>query len=109
MTPLPDEYSEQEKEKAAPRPTKPAVRWENAGVKSVYANVCNVTGTREEVVLDFGIHNPWDQAVANAANIQLTSRILMSPHACRRLALMLQALTREYEARYGPLEGEQGD
>lgn len=106
MTPLPDEYPEHEDPQ---REAKPAVRWDASGIRSVYANVCNVTGTREEVVLDFGIHHGWEQG-GTGARIQLSSRVVLSPYACKRLAAMLEAVTREYEARYGSLaiesEGE---
>ncbi len=102
MTPLPDEYPEHE---GQPTPSQPAVRWDASGVKSVYANVCNVTGTREEVVLDFGIHHGWEHG-GTGAHIQLSSRVVLSPYACKRLASMLEAATREYEARYGSLATE---
>ena len=28
-------------------------------MKNTYANVCNVTGTREEIVLLFGVNQTW--------------------------------------------------
>ena len=34
------------------------VRWNTQSLKSSYANFCNATSTREEVVLNFGVsHN----------------------------------------------------
>ena len=33
----------------------PKIDWDDSNMKSSYANVCNVNGTREEVVLFFGI------------------------------------------------------
>ena len=32
------------------------IKWDDSGMKSSYANVCNVTSTREEVVLVFGMN-----------------------------------------------------
>ena len=33
------------------------IRWDDSTLKSSYANVCNVSSTREEVVLVFGINH----------------------------------------------------
>ena len=43
---------------AAPRTpgAPPTIRWDDSNLKSSYANVCNVSSTREEVVLVFGIN-----------------------------------------------------
>jgi hypothetical protein len=32
------------------------IKWDDSNMKSSYANVCNVTSTREEVVMLFGIN-----------------------------------------------------
>ncbi|NIO40727.1 MAG: DUF3467 domain-containing protein [Burkholderiales bacterium] len=80
-----------------------AFGWDSSQVKSTYANVCNVTGTREEVVLDFGVYHPWERK-GGAGGIELTNRVVLSPFAVKRLAMMLNTLTHEYEARYGKLD-----
>ena len=33
------------------------IRWDDTGLKSSYANMCNVSSTREEIVLVFGINH----------------------------------------------------
>ncbi len=38
------------------------VRWDDSNMKSTYANVCNVAGTREEIVLLFGMNQPGTPA-----------------------------------------------
>ena len=80
----------------------PKVRWDTVQLKSSYANVCNVTSTREEVVLNFGINQGWERAQGEV-EIQLTNRIILSPFAAKRLNLMLADLIRGYESRYGEL------
>jgi len=35
------------------------VRWDDSSMRSAYANVCNVAGTREEIVLLFGMNQAW--------------------------------------------------
>lgn len=81
------------------------IRWNTENLKSSYANVCNVTSTREEVVLNFGINQAWERGQTDM-EIQLTNRIILSPFAAKRLVLMLNRLMAEYESRYGELSLE---
>lgn len=81
------------------------IRWNTENLKSSYANVCNVTSTREEVVLNFGINQAWERGQPDM-EIQLTNRIILSPFAAKRLVLMLNRLMAEYESRYGELSLE---
>ena len=37
----------------------PKVIWDDSQMKTAYANVCNVLGTREEVMLLFGANQAW--------------------------------------------------
>ena len=89
----------------APRPaaTSPTIRWDDSHLKSSYANVCNVSSTREEVVLAFGINQAWERGQAEV-QVQLTDRIILSPFAAKRLAELLGNVMREYEARFGSLD-----
>jgi hypothetical protein len=88
----------------------PSVKWDDANMRSSYANVCNVASTREEVVLLFGINQAW-HAGQKEVTVQLTDRIILSPFAAKRLALLLGNLLREHESRFGPLpiDGRAGD
>jgi hypothetical protein len=105
MTPLPNEESPKPAADTGHTRKGQGIRWEAADVKTTYANVCNVTSTREEVVLDFGVYHPW-QRKSGAGKVQLTNRVVLSPFAIKRLGLMLNTLTQEYESRYGKLELE---
>jgi hypothetical protein len=71
-------------------------------MQSAYANVCNVASTREEVVLLFGINQAW-HAGQQEIPIQLSNRIIISPHVAKRLAILLDNILRDYEARFGAL------
>lgn len=88
---------------SAEAPATPAVKWDTSKVQSAYANVCSVTSTREEVVLNFGINQAWERG-QQAVEIQLTNRIILSPFAAKRMAAGLNRLLDEYESRYGKLE-----
>ena len=81
------------------------IKWDDSNMKSAYANVCNVSSTREEVVLLFGVNQAWNRG-QKEVTIQLTDRIIVSPFAAKRLSLLLGAVVKEYESRFGALNVE---
>ena len=81
------------------------IKWDDTAMKSSYANVCNVTSTREEVVMLFGINQAWNRG-QQEVTIQLTDRIFISPFAAKRLVGLLQGVVQEYEKRFGTLNVE---
>ena len=78
------------------------VRWDDSNMRSLYSNVCNVTGTREEIVLLFGVHQAWRSGVKEVT-VQLQDRVILNPYAAKRLTMLLNRLMRECESRYGTL------
>ena len=85
----------------------PKVVWDDSKMHTSYANVCNVTSTREEVVMLFGINQAWNRG-QKEVTIQLTDRIIVSPFAAKRLSILLGAVVKEYESRFGTLNIEAG-
>jgi Protein of unknown function (DUF3467) len=83
------------------------IKWDDANMKSSYANVCNVTSTREEVVMLFGLNQAWNRG-QKEVTIQLTDRVIVSPYAAKRLSMLLQGVVSEYEKRFGALNVEPG-
>jgi hypothetical protein len=83
----------------------PTIHWDDANMRSLYSNVCNVTGTREEIVLLFGVHQAWRSGVKEVT-VQLQDRIILNPHAAKRLNLLLSRVLGVYESRYGALNVE---
>jgi hypothetical protein len=81
------------------------LKWDDSNMKSSYANVCNAMSTREEVVLMFGVNQAWHGG-QKEVTIQLTDRIILSPHAAKRLSLLLNNLIRQHEDRFGVLNIE---
>ena len=65
------------------------IRWDDSTLKSSYANTCNVSSTREEIMLVFGINHALPSS--------------LSPFTAKRLADLRANIIREYEARFGPL------
>jgi hypothetical protein len=62
-----------------------------------------VAGTREEIVLLFGMNQAW-HAGQKEVTVQLADRIVMSPFVAKRLALMLGNILKDYEKKYGKLD-----
>ncbi len=93
-------------EKAAPAvtgTTVPIVKWDDSSMSTAYANVCNVTGTREEVGLLFGT-NQTLYTGQKEVTVKVTNRIVLSPYAAKRLQMLLGEVIKQYESRFGALE-----
>lgn len=95
---------------AAPAPVDQGqfkVNWDTAKLKTSYANVCNVSSTREEVTLLFGT-NQTVQPGQRELSVELSDRIILSPFAAKRLYMVLQNVIDQYEKRFGDLHIEEG-
>ena len=79
------------------------IRWDDSSMKSAYANVCNVAGTREEIVLLFGMNQAWHSG-QQEVTIQLADRVVLSPFVAKRLTVLLNNVIKDYESKYGTLE-----
>ena len=84
-------------------PEMPTIRWDDSNLRSVYANVCNVSSTREEVTLLFGTNQAW-RAGQKEVGVDLTDRVILSPYAAKRLSRLLSGVVGEYEKRFGSLD-----
>lgn len=81
------------------------VTWETSKMKTSYANVCNVTSTREEVTILFGT-NQTVQPGQRELSVELSDRIILNPYAAKRLLLVLKNVIDQYEGRFGQLKIE---
>ena len=81
----------------------PVVKFDDTGITNAYANVCNVSSSREEVVLVFGMNNAWERETSEV-HVKLNSRVILSPFAAKRLALLLNSVVQQYETRYGVMD-----
>lgn len=82
----------------------PKVKWDDSGMKSSYANVCNVTSTREEMTLYFGTNQTMYTGQEKEVTVQLSDRVVLNPYAAKRLLLLLNRVVGEYEKRFGALD-----
>jgi Protein of unknown function (DUF3467) len=81
----------------------PKVQFDVSNLQNSYANVCNVSSTREEVVLAFGVNNGWERS-QDTVQVQLTNRIVLNPYAAKRLVSVLNRVVAEYESKFGALK-----
>jgi hypothetical protein len=81
----------------------PNVLWDDSKMTSTYANVCNVSSTREEMTLLFGTNQTWHTGQKDLT-VVLTDRIILNPFAAKRLSILLNNVMKEYESRFGVLQ-----
>ena len=69
-----------------------------------YANFFRVTGTPEELVLDFGLNTQQVTASGTPEAVKLNQRLVMSFYTAKRLLNALQWAVSRYEGNFGVLE-----
>ena len=81
----------------------PTIIWDDSVMTTTHANVCNVMGTREEMMILFGSNQAWNRE-QKSVKVTLSNRIVLNPYAAKRLAALLDIGLKEYEKRYGELK-----
>ena len=84
------------------------VLWDDKDMSTSYANVCNVSSTREEVTLLFGTNQSWHTGQEEVV-IKLSNRMVVSPYAAKRLSSLLTNIVEQYESRFGVLATDTTD
>ena len=99
-----------DKPEAAAETTAPAageqqrqqVQVNDANAIACYANFCRVTGSPEELIIDFGL-NPQPVGVPKDP-IEVKQRIIVNFFTAKRLLAALQMSVQRHEAVFGVLE-----
>ena len=78
------------------------VQVNDEGAIALYANFCRVTGSPEELIIDFGL-NPQPVGVPKDP-IQVKQRIIVNYYTAKRLLAALQMSVQRHEAVFGVLE-----
>ncbi len=71
-------------------------------LSTAYANFCRVTGTPEELILDFGLNTQMTPTPSEA--IKLTHRLVVNFFTAKRLLGALHMAVQQHEGVYGVLE-----
>src|SRR5262245_769051 len=74
----------------------------DAGALCSYANFCRVTGTPEELIVDFGL-NPQPVGIPNEP-VNITQRIVTNYYTAKRMLHALQLTIQRHEEAFGVLE-----
>jgi hypothetical protein len=82
----------------------PMVHWDDSRMVTHFANVVNIQSTLDQVDLFFGTNKTWNVGSDRQVKVELTDRVILSPHAAKRLSIALQGVLKEYESRYGELK-----
>ena len=96
-------------EKTAPSATDEVagikINWHDDNMASHYANIGTATANREEFFLLFGTHQHWrgDASETKSIDVNLAHRIVMSPFAAKRLAVILTQSVKAYEDKFGSI------
>ncbi len=85
-------------------PRQATVLWDDSKMATNFANVVNMQSTREQVDLFFGTNQTWNVANEAQVKVGLSNRIILTPHAAKRLMLALGGVLKEYESRHGALD-----
>src|SRR5437868_1703387 len=75
---------------------------DTTAMSAAYANFCRVTGTPEELVLDFGLNTQMTPQPSEP--VKLTHRLVMNYFTAKRLLGALHMAVQQHENAYGVLE-----
>ncbi len=87
---------------AQPQAQRMQVQIDDSKVLATYANFCRVTGTPEELIIDFGL-NPQPVGIPTQP-IAVTQRIITNFYTAKRMLHALQLTVQRHEATFGVLE-----
>jgi len=98
-----EQAADEERTQAAPeRQAPPQVELDDSRAKCCYANFCRVTGTPEELIIDFGLNpNPFG---TGSEPIPVTQRIICNLYTAKRMLQVLQLTIQRHEAAFGAVE-----
>jgi hypothetical protein len=83
-------------------PQRVQVQIDDSKALANYANFCRVTGTPEELIIDFGL-NPQPIGVPSQP-IPITQRIITNFYTAKRMLHALSLTVQRHEATFGVLE-----
>jgi len=84
------------------QPQRMQVQIDDSHALANYANFCRVTGTPEELIIDFGL-NPQPIGVPSQP-IPITQRIITNFYTAKRMLHALTLTVQRHEATFGVLE-----
>ncbi|MCH8841134.1 MAG: DUF3467 domain-containing protein [Planctomycetes bacterium] len=100
-----NEETKQEQPQAAPAQAQeqpPRVKIDDSGASCSYANFCRVTGTPEELIVDFGLNTqPFG---VPTEPVKITTRVVTNYYTAKRMLHALTLSVQRHEQAFGVLE-----
>ena len=101
------EENKDEGQQAAPQAAPAAqqrqeIKFDDSRTVACYANFCRVTGTPEELIIDFGLNN--QPMGVPTESIPIAQRIIVNFFTAKRLLGALSMSIQRHEAAFGVLE-----
>lgn len=101
-----DSKTEVKKDEAAEQPeggqARAKVEIHDKDASTAYANFCRVTGTPEELIIDFGLNSqPYG---VPTQPIEVTQKLVVNYYTAKRLVHALSLSLQRHEAAFGVLE-----
>ncbi len=87
---------------AQPPAPQQQVHVDDSGSAALYANFCRVTGSPEELIIDFGL-NPQPVGIPKDP-IKVNQRVILNYYTAKRLLGALQMSVQRHESIFGVLE-----
>lgn len=89
-------------EQAQDAPQQTRIEFDDSNVDALYANLCRVSSTPEEVIMDLALNpNPMG---APEHKLRVTQRVILNHYTAKRLATLLAATVQRHEQLFGRLE-----
>ena len=97
-----EEQTPEPQAEQAQAPQRQALQVDDSDALGVYANFCRVTGTPEELVVDFGM-NTTPMGIPTDP-IKIKQRLIVNFYTAKRMLAALQMAVQRHEAAFGVLE-----
>lgn len=78
------------------------IRVDDSKAIACYANFCRVTGTPEELIIDFGL-NPQPMGMPSEP-VAIAQRLVTNFYTAKRLLIALQMTVQRHESMFGAIE-----
>ena len=90
--------ADEQQQRQAPRP----IPVDETKAVSCYANFCRVTGSPEELIVDFGMNS--QPMGSNDKPVEIQQRIVLNFYTAKRLLHALHVSVRRHEEVFGEIE-----
>jgi len=85
-----------------PETSRLKIHWDRSNMKSNYADVFDISVSREEILLLFGVNQ--SRIVGSRWTVQPSGCLILNPISAKRFATSLNNFIQEFESKFGPIK-----